>query len=106
MLQCLKNRQIENTKSASAKLTKTASFGRISAPDIVIFGGNVSWVGNIWFLSPLIPSKQEQNIQTETTWFASVCIFFEESVFTFQFWNDKIHNYVKKIHLALSSLQN
>ena len=28
--------------------------------------------------------------------FCSVCIFFERSAFTFQFLNDKIHNYVKK----------
>ena len=29
--------------------------------------------------------------------FCSVCIFYEESVFTFQVLNDKTHNYVKKI---------
>ena len=28
---------------------------------------------NIWFLSPLVPSKREKNIQTETN---SVCIYF------------------------------
>ena len=27
-------------------------------------------------------------------YFCSVCMFFEGSVFTFQFLNDKIHNYV------------
>ena len=36
----------------------------------------------IWFLSPLILLKGEKNIQTETTWFVSVCMFFEGSVFT------------------------
>ena len=34
-------------------------------------------VRNIWVLSPLNPSKWEKNIQTETTLFVSVCIFFE-----------------------------
>ena len=43
---------------------------------------------HIWFLSPLVPSKQEKNI--------SVCIFFEGSVFPFQFLNNEIYNYVKK----------
>ena len=28
----------------------------------------------------------------------AVCIFFEGSVFTFQFLNDRIHNYVKKAY--------
>ena len=44
---------------------------------------------NIWVFSPLVPSKREKNIH----WFCSVCIFFEGSFFTFQFLNDKIHNY-------------
>ena len=39
--------------------------------------------------------------------FCSVCIFFEGSVFTFQFLNDKIHNYVKKyINLCISLFKN
>ena len=33
-------------------------------------------VRNSWFLSPPVPSKREKNIQTETTQFASVFIFF------------------------------
>ena len=41
-------------------------------------------------------SHSLKNIQTETTQFVSVCIFFVASVFTFQFLNDKIHNYVKR----------
>ena len=31
--------------------------------------------------------------------FCSVCIFFEGSVFTFQFLNDKVHNNVKKNYI-------
>ena len=47
-------------------------------------------VRNIWFLSPIVPSTWERNIQTETTYlFVSVHIFFEGSVFTFQFLNDE-----------------
>ena len=43
-----------------------------------------SKVRKIWFLSPLVPSKQEKNLQTETTKFVSICIFFrvEPSMFT------------------------
>ena len=41
--------------------------------------------------SPLVPSKRETN----TLVLLSLYIF-EGSVFTFQFLNDKIHNYVKK----------
>ena len=37
-----------------------------------------------------ISSHSLKNIQTETTQFVSLCIFFEGSVFTFQFLNDKI----------------
>ena len=37
---------------------------------------------NIWYLSPLVPSKREKNMQTETNQFVSVFIFFEGSVFT------------------------
>ena len=44
-----------------------------------------------------LSSKQEKNIQTETTYSLSqFFISFVESVFTFQFFNDKIHNFVKK----------
>ena len=42
---------------------------------------------NIWFLSPLILSKQEN--------LALLSLYtFEESVFIFQFLNDKIYNYI------------
>ena len=44
-------------------------------------------VGNIWFLNPLVLSKWEDLA-------FSVCMLFEESVFIFQFLNDKTHNYV------------
>ena len=43
--------------------------------------------------SPLVPSKQEKNILVLLSLY-----FFDGSVFTFQFLNDKIHNYVKKIY--------
>ena len=50
-----------------------------------------SWVRNIWSLSPLVPSKRENLVLLS---FATFCIFFEGSVFIFQFLNDKIYNYV------------
>ena len=50
-------------------------------------------VRNIWAFSPLVPSKQEKTILVLLNQFCSVCIFVEGSVFTFQFLNDKIHNY-------------
>ena len=59
-------------------------------------------VRNIWVFSPLIPSKREKNILVLLSQFCSVCIFFEGSVFTFQFLNDKIHNYVKKITMIVN----
>ena len=37
--------------------------------------GDKVQVRNICFLSPLVPSKREKNLQTETTQFVSVCIF-------------------------------
>ena len=43
-------------------------------------------VRNIWFLSPLIPSKWENLVLLS---FAIFCIFFEVSVFIFQSFNDK-----------------
>ena len=46
-------------------------------------------VRNIWFFLLSIP-QNERKIH----WFCSVSIFFEGSVFTFQFLYDKIHNYV------------
>ena len=48
------------------------------------------------FFSPLVPSKREKNISVLLSQFCSACTFFEESVFTFQFLNDKIHNYTPK----------
>ena len=64
-------------------------------------------VRNIWggFLLSF-PQNERKIYLVCLSYFVSVCIFFEESVFTFQFLNDKIHNYVKKIHLALSSFKN
>ena len=47
----------------------------------------VTGVGNFWFLSPLVLSKWEDLA-------FSVCLLFEESVFIFQFSNNKMHNYV------------
>ena len=47
------------------------------------------------FFSPLVPSKREKNVLV-----CLVCIFFEGNVFTFQFLNDKIHNYVQKKHTS------
>ena len=44
--------------------------------------------------SPLVPSKWEKNILFLLSWFCSAWILY--SVFTFQFLNHKIHNYVKK----------
>ena len=44
-------------------------------------------VRNIWFFSPLVPSKREKNILVLLSKFCSVCIFFDGSVFTFQFLN-------------------
>ena len=41
--------------------------------------------------SPLVPSKWEKNVLA----LLSLYIFGDGSVFTFQFLNDKIHNYVK-----------
>ena len=52
--------------------------------------------------SPLVLSKREKNILLVLL----SLYFFSGSVFTFQFLNDKIHNYVKKVHLALSSFKN
>ena len=39
----------------------------------------VSMVRNIWFLSPLVPSKQEKDIQTETTYL--VCLLLQNKSF-------------------------
>ena len=55
-------------------------------------------VRNIWFLSPLVLSKREKNIQTETTQFVSVCIFFEHRAIYVYFY--KILSFVQ---MALSS---
>ena len=46
------------------------------------------------FFSSLIALKRKKNMLVFLSQFCSVCIFFERSVFTFQFLNDKIHNYV------------
>ena len=49
----------------------------------------VSKVGNFWFLYPLVLSKWEDLA-------FSVSRLFEKSVFILQFFNDKMHNYVKQ----------
>ena len=54
----------------------------------LLAGCLASMVQNIWVFLP-------QN-ERKTYKFCSVCIYFEESVFTFQFLNGKTHNYVKK----------
>ena len=46
-------------------------------------------VGNFWFLYPLVLSKWEDLA-------FSVSRLFEKSVFILQFFNDKMHNYVKQ----------
>ena len=59
-------------------------------------------VGNFWFLYPLVLSKWEDLA-------FSVCIIFEESVFIFQFLNDKMHNYVlfnTFVHFIIQKLKN
>ena len=57
---------------------------------------------NIWFLSPLVPSKGEKNILNKKILFVSVCISFKGSMFTFKFLNDKIHNYYLHLYIFLS----
>ena len=59
-------------------------------------------VGNIWFLNPLVLSKWEDLA-------FSVCMLFEESVFIFQFLNNKMHNYVlfnTFVHFIIQKLKN
>ena len=61
-----------------------------------------TWVGNIWFLSPLVLAKQEDLA-------FSVCMPFEESMFIFQFLNKKMHNYVLFaiiVHFNIQKLNN
>ena len=43
---------------------------------------------------PLVPAKLEKNILISTVSFAQCVYFYEGSLFTFQFLNDKIHRYV------------
>ena len=53
--------------------------------------------------------KMRENILVLLSWFCLVCVFFEGSVFVFQFLNDKIHNYVKKniiVHFILQKLKS
>ena len=50
----------------------------------------VAKVGNIGF------SLSSRSVKMRDSSAFSVCIFFEESVFIFQFLNDKMHNYVKQ----------
>ena len=59
-------------------------------------------MGNICFLSPLVLSKWEDLA-------FSVCMLFEESVFIFQFSNNKMHNYVlfhTFVHFIIQKLKN
>ena len=48
-------------------------------------------VRNIWFLSPLVPSKQEKDIQTETTYL--VCLLLQNKSFV-------------KVNIDVSALKN
>ena len=59
-------------------------------------------VGNIWFLNHLVLSEWEDLA-------FSVCMLFEESVFIFQFLNNKMHNYVlfnTFVHFFIQKLKN
>ena len=59
-------------------------------------------VGNFWFLYPLVLSNWEDLA-------FSVCIIFEESVFIFQFLNDKMHKCIKQniiVHFIIQKLKN
>ena len=72
--------------------------------EAVLVNGQCGWtrVGNIWFLSPLVLSKWEDLA-------FSVCMLFEESVFIFQFLNNKMHNYVlfnTFVHFIIQKLKN
>ena len=66
--------------------TKKASITFLGRNITSTLGIQLFKVRNIWVFSSLFTSKPEK--------FCLVCIFFEESVFTFQFLNDKISNYV------------
>ena len=57
-------------------------------------------VRNIWFFSPLVPSKREKNIQTVTTQFVSVCIIFEGRAIYVYFY--KILYFTKTKYSALN----
>ena len=65
----------------------------LSCPETILHDLNVisvvSQVRNIYFLSPLVPSKREKNIQTEITQFVSVCIFFEHRAIYVHFYKRK-----------------
>ena len=64
-------------------------------------------VRNIWSFFSSRSLKMRENILVLLSWFCLVCVFFEESVFVFQFLNDKIHNYVKnKTKLRILSFKN
>ena len=72
-----------HTQSPSNKVTKRALWFYFKA---------VEWLRcEIFVFLLLLFPQNEKKIYL-------VCIFFEGSVFTFQFLNDKIHNYVKKKH--------
>ena len=70
----------------SKTLSSEAMFTKFSVWDTSRQWGEHG-VGNFWFLYPLVLSNWEDLA-------FSVCIIFEESVFIFQFLNDKMHNYV------------
>ena len=66
-------------------------------------------VWNIWVFFSSRSLKMRENILVLLSWFCLVCVFFEGSVFVFQFLNDNIHNYVKKniiVHFILQKLKN
>ena len=56
---------------------------------IEVFTKNEDYGAKYFVFSPLVPAKREKNILVLLSNFCSVCIFFEGSVFTFQFLNDK-----------------
>ena len=78
-----------------SRLSGSKSIGRCSTNRryVSIYQKNLhlAKVRNIWFFLLSFPQNERKIYQ-----FCSVYIFFEGSVFTFQFLNDKIHNYVKK----------
>ena len=83
------------------RLTHNGQIGRALDRDGISFGRD-SKVGNIWFLNPLVLSDWEDLA-------FSVCMLFEESVFIFQFLNNKMHKCGKRniiVHFIIQKLKN